>query len=110
MSLADLTQAVFFSPRWLNPKYDKKMYEAAKIWVSQVNQIARDLGTHDDFLYHNFAGGFQDPLTSYGADSVRFMRSVAEKYDHEGFFQTQMPGGFKLGREKVITPGLYVQS
>lgn len=85
------------------------MHEAAKRWVTLVSEAAVRLGTDDEFLYHNFAGGFQRPLATYGSDNIRFMRTVAQKYDADGLFQLQMPGGFKLGREAESARGLYVQ-
>jgi hypothetical protein len=85
------------------------MYEAARTWVKKVSEVALHFGTDDEFLYHNFAGGFQDPLATYGPGNVRFMRSVARKYDPYGFFQVRMPGGFKLGDRAASKFGLYVQ-
>jgi hypothetical protein len=105
-----LATAVFFSPRWIDKRYDERMYEAARTWVNRVLAVALRFGTDDEFLYHNFAGGFQDPLTTYGPDNLRFMRSVARKYDRDGFFQVQMPGGFKLGDKTDFKFGLHVQS
>jgi hypothetical protein len=93
----------------MEARYDGRMNKAAKTWVHQVSTIARDLGTDDEFLYHNFAGGFQNPLSTYGRDNLRFMRSVARKYDPDGLFQIQMPGGFKLDGGDHLRPGLYVQ-
>ncbi|KAM0714147.1 hypothetical protein Q7P37_010296 [Cladosporium fusiforme] len=101
--------SVFFSPRWKDDRHDRRMYTSAETWYSQVASIARGFGKHGEFLYHNFAGGFQDPLGTYGQSNVRFMRSVAEKYDPKGLFQTQMPGGFKLGNMAQAEPGLHVQ-
>ena len=101
--------AAFFSPRWLDDFYDEKMNKAARTWVRRVSTVVRELGSDDEFLYHNFAGGFQDPLNTYGKDNLRFMRSVARRYDPDGFFQTQMPGGFKLGGAEVTNPAFTVQ-
>lgn len=72
------------------------MYNATQTWVQQVDAVARKLGTSEEFLYLNFAGGFQNPLQSYGSASLAFMRGVAAKYDPTGVFQKLVPGGFKL--------------
>lgn len=101
---------MFFSPRWLDAQYDKEMYRAARTWHSKVSAIARRLGTDDEFLYHNFAGDFQDPLGSYGAKNVELMRSVSHRYDPGGLIQSRMPGGFKLGNTLGQKPGLYSQA
>ena len=85
------------------------MHEAAERWVTLVSEAAVRLSTDDEFLYHNFAGSFQRPLATYGSEKMQFMRTVAQKYDAQGFFQHQMPGGFKLVREADSARGLYVQ-
>lgn len=48
------------------------------------------------YLYMNYADGSQDVVASYGNASVSKLRSVAEKYDPHGMFQTRIPGGFKI--------------
>lgn len=49
-----------------------------------------------NYVYLNYAGGFQDPIASYGEDSVRFLKQVARKYDLSGVFQKAAKGGFKI--------------
>ncbi|KAK7984547.1 hypothetical protein PG989_011949 [Apiospora arundinis] len=87
---------VFFSPRWLDQQYDDRMNYVSMAWYSQAKAATVAQGTADDFLYLNFAGGFQDPISSYGPDNVAFLRRVATQYDPQGVFQKLMPGGFKL--------------
>lgn len=87
---------LFLSPRWQDAQYDEIMYNATQTWYQQVDAVARALKTNDDFLYLNFAGGFQNPLASYGNESLDFMQRVATKYDPTGVFQRLVPGGFKL--------------
>lgn len=74
------------------------MYNATQTWYQQVDAVAKALNTDDAFLYLNFAGGFQNPLASYGDESLEFMKGVAQKYDPTGVFQTLVPGGFKLSK------------
>jgi len=50
------------------------------------------------YIYTNYAADFQDPMTGYGLRSLAFMREVSRKYDPQGIFQKQVPGGFKLLR------------
>ncbi|KAJ4386786.1 hypothetical protein N0V93_009684 [Gnomoniopsis smithogilvyi] len=87
---------LFLSPRWQDAQYDGIMYNATQTWYQRVDAVARALHTNDDFLYLNFAGGFQNPLASYGNGSLDFLRGVAQKYDPAGIFQRLVPGGFKL--------------
>ncbi|KAK8058961.1 hypothetical protein PG994_009409 [Apiospora phragmitis] len=56
-------------------------------------------GTDVAFEYLNYADKTQDPLRSYGADNVAFLRAVAAKYDPEGTLRRRMPGGFKIPEE-----------
>ncbi|UPX11163.1 uncharacterized protein EKO05_0001785 [Ascochyta rabiei] len=51
-----------------------------------------------DFTYLNYADRSQDPLHGYGAENVAKIRAAAAKYDFERFFQTRVPGGFKISR------------
>lgn len=72
------------------------MYNATQTWFQQVDAVAKGFHTDNDFLYLNFAGGFQKPLASYGNESLESMKRVAKKYDPNGVFQKLVPGGFKL--------------
>jgi hypothetical protein len=72
------------------------MQQAAKRWVSDVQEISESLGTADPYLYINYAARFQDPLCSYGPKSVEFLKRMARKYDPRGVFQQLVPGGFKI--------------
>ncbi|KAK7935418.1 hypothetical protein PG985_000913 [Apiospora marii] len=56
-------------------------------------------GTDVAFEYLNYADKSQDPLRSYGANNIAFLRGVAERYDPEGVFRKRMPGGFKIPEE-----------
>ena len=53
---------------------------------------------HSPYLYMNYANPEQDVIGSYGSENVEFLRRTALKYDPEGFFQTRVPGGFKVSR------------
>ena len=62
-----------------------------------VDNFAISKGLKHDLVYLNYAGPKQNPLTSYGRSNLKFLKEVAKKYDPQGLFQTQLPGGFKLG-------------
>ncbi|EMD95592.1 hypothetical protein COCC4DRAFT_183156 [Bipolaris maydis ATCC 48331] len=64
--------------------------------VKLVEDITKKEGVYHPYKYLNFAASFQDPLGSYGKKELRKMYRVADKYDPQGVFQTQVPGGFKL--------------
>ena len=61
-----------------------------------MNEIAESMHLLHKFQYLNYADPSQDPLGSYGDENVARLREVSRKYDPAGFFQAQVPGGFKL--------------
>ncbi|KAF2993291.1 hypothetical protein E8E14_000570 [Neopestalotiopsis sp. 37M] len=67
-------------------------------WVHALRDFAAEFGGNQEWLYANYADGSQDPLRSYGAENLDFLRAVAAKYDPDGAFQKECPGGFKLYR------------
>jgi hypothetical protein len=48
------------------------------------------------FNYIGDAAGFQSIYLGYGAKNHERLQAIAQKYDPSGFFQTFMPGGFKV--------------
>lgn len=66
--------------------------------TAATKEAARARDGDLELVYLNYANSGQDPLGSYGADNIQFMKDVARKYDPEGFFQKRVPGGFKLDR------------
>ncbi|KAF5009450.1 hypothetical protein FDECE_4333 [Fusarium decemcellulare] len=61
-----------------------------------IKQYSIEQGGAVEWEYLNYADYTQDPLASYGAENVEFIRKVAEKYDPTGVFQTRLPAGFKI--------------
>jgi hypothetical protein len=74
------------------------VYQKIKASVQNITAFAKSVGGYEEFLYLPYSDASQDPLGSYGADNVRYMKEVAKKYDPEGFFQDRVPGGFKISR------------
>ncbi|KAI5857322.1 FAD binding domain-containing protein [Durotheca rogersii] len=66
--------------------------------TAQVKELSQSLGGDKEFVYLNYAYGFQDPVGSYGAENIQHIRDVAAKYDPTGVFQKRIPGGFKISR------------
>jgi hypothetical protein len=82
---------------------DDSAFATPKIqaWVQALQTFAAGVGGNQDWLYANYADKSQDPLASYGAENVEFLREVAGRYDPDGVFQKRCPGGFKL---PVVVP------
>jgi hypothetical protein len=75
--------------------------KAAKLTKSYGKQIEDFAESVDGLLpwkHLNYAGGFQDPLASYGAANVAKMRAASAKYDPYGVFQTKSSPGFKVSK------------
>jgi hypothetical protein len=64
--------------------------------VKQVKGYTQSVGKASDYLYLNYADGFQKPIAAYGEESVRFLQGVSRKYDGNGVFQKAVKGGFKI--------------
>lgn len=61
-----------------------------------LNEEAERQGQAKRFVYANYAGQSQSPFQSYGEANVDFLRKTAGKYDPQGVFRYDVPGGFKL--------------
>ncbi|TLS25961.1 hypothetical protein PpBr36_06826 [Pyricularia pennisetigena] len=66
-----------------------------------IKNFAVENGADDEFLFFNYADLSQNPLGSYGNKNIAFMEKVARKYDPNGMFQRNMPGGFKLSNART---------
>ncbi|RAH85470.1 FAD-binding domain-containing protein [Aspergillus japonicus CBS 114.51] len=75
---------------------DAAAHRAVRTMAEMVEALARKGGVFLDFKCMNFAGAGQEVLASYGAENVRRMRAVADKYDPEGVWQVLQFGGFLL--------------
>lgn len=66
--------------------------------VEALRAYSASLAGHSTYLYMNYANPGQDVIGSYGTKNVQFLARTADKYDPEGFFQTRVPGGWKVSR------------
>lgn len=103
LGLADRTEPLLvalLSTTWSNERDDALVTEAADALMDVIEKEARELGAFDPFVYLDYAGQHQDPIASYGADSVKRLREVRQKVDPKGVFTFQVPGGYKIPDEK----------
>lgn len=61
-----------------------------------MREYAQSIGEDNDYIYMNYAHNSQKPLRTYGEDNFQEILRAAKKYDPNGIFQDQMPGGFKV--------------
>lgn len=81
---------------WTNESDDALVTQVAQQIVAEINEKARDLGEDFEFVYLNYAMDWQDVIGSYGANNVAKLQSVSKRYDPDGVFQKNVPGGYKL--------------
>lgn len=81
---------------WKNKQDDEKIISTFKGVLDKVDQIAAEKGTASPYKYLNYAWTSQEPIKSYGAENVDFLKRASQEYDPNGLFQKGVPGGFKL--------------
>ncbi|KAF2015241.1 FAD-binding domain-containing protein [Aaosphaeria arxii CBS 175.79] len=86
-----------FSLSWQLPIDNARVEAALKTAEAAIVDLAKRSGLYSEYVYLNYAAQWQEPVKSYGAQNVQFMRGVSKKYDPNGLFQKAVPGGFKLG-------------
>ena len=81
---------------WDDVAADEAVDTAARDFIDQVTQTAQTMGKDNPYLYLNYAASWQEPIQSYGDESLAQLKAVSQQVDPHGVFQTQVPGGFKL--------------
>ncbi|RYP31090.1 hypothetical protein DL767_005934 [Monosporascus sp. MG133] len=105
LGLADRTEPLvvaLLSATWSDVKDDQHVAETASALMDAVDQEARQLGAFDPYVYLDYAGQHQDPIASYGAESVNRLRQVRKRVDPKRVFTFQVPGGYKIPDDKDI--------
>ena len=84
------------SATWSRADDDLIVEDEARRLLEKTRNEARRLGAYDPFVYLNYAGHWQDPISSYGEESLQNIRRVRDTVDPEGLFTYREPGGFKI--------------
>ncbi|KAK4457039.1 hypothetical protein QBC42DRAFT_320204 [Cladorrhinum samala] len=79
---------------WDNKSDDAAAYRAIRSIVSQHQRLVQQQGLYIPFKYLNYADVSQNPIASYGRETVERLWAASRKYDPKGLFQT-VPG-YKL--------------
>jgi hypothetical protein len=83
------------------PEQEAFAYPKVKAWIEAVKKFASTIeGGNLEWTYLNYADRSQDPIKSYGKESIKKMREVAAKYDPRQVFQKLCPGGYKISDVK----------
>ncbi|KAL6230855.1 hypothetical protein BDW75DRAFT_244443 [Aspergillus navahoensis] len=89
---------VLYDYSWDNAADDALFQRLCREAMAELDEYAKSIDKYNEYIYLNYADVTQNPLRGYGDDNVEFIRQVAERYDPDGVFQTQVPGGFKVSK------------
>ena len=84
------------SVSWSDASDDALVVSTGKQLFSDVQREAEARNLFNRFQYLNYAASYQDPISGFGPQSKAQLQAVSRKYDPTGFFQTTVPGGFKV--------------
>ncbi|KAI1805632.1 putative oxidoreductase [Daldinia bambusicola] len=93
---ADALVITLLTVFWRNEADDAKVERAARELFKNIEDDAKRIGAYDPFIYPNYAAPWQDPVSSYGEESLRKLKRVRRNVDPKGVFTRQVPGGFKI--------------
>lgn len=82
---------------WTDPAKSDEIYALNDYMLGNITQYTKSVGAFKPWQYINYAYESQDPIGSYGANNVRFLKKVSREYDPAQVFQNLVTGGFKLG-------------
>ncbi|KAM0326585.1 hypothetical protein ACHAQA_006454 [Verticillium albo-atrum] len=77
-------------------EHESILHDKGVAMTAALQDFARSIDVLLPWQYINYADPTQDPISSYGADNVKFLQQVSAKYDPTGLFQRKMKSGFKL--------------
>lgn len=84
------------SATWEDEADDAKVEQAARALFTGIEDDARKLDAYEPYVYLNYAAEWQDPIATYGKESIEKLRRVSQVVDPKGVFRNKMPGGFKI--------------
>ncbi|KAK8122598.1 hypothetical protein PG984_011268 [Apiospora sp. TS-2023a] len=87
---------VLLTTTWADEKDDPLMESQTRHMFELFEAEAERLGVTNPYVYLNYAASWQDPIGGYGEGNKAFLQDVSRKYDPQGVFQKNAPGGFKL--------------
>jgi hypothetical protein len=81
---------------WDNREDDENIATIMRKVLEKIEGDAKERDTLVPYTFMNYASQWQDPIGSYGAENKAKLQEISKKYDSEGFFQSSVPGGFKI--------------
>ncbi|KAF9891907.1 hypothetical protein FE257_002870 [Aspergillus nanangensis] len=89
---------VLYDYSWDSEADDALFQRLCEEAMAELDDYAKSIDKYNEYIYLNYADKSQNPLRGYGAENIAFIQEVAERYDPDGVFQTQVPGGFKVSQ------------
>ena len=83
-----------FTASWPDEEQDEVANRALSDLADRARELAREKGLLLDYVSASFAGGYQDVLGSYGAESLKKLRAAAERYDSKEYSRPCKTVGF----------------
>ncbi|MCJ1377216.1 hypothetical protein MMC17_000308 [Xylographa soralifera] len=88
---------------WMNLSFgwnlasdDETVFALIVDLIARIEAVTKARNLYDPYIFLNDAWKEQDVMRHYGDDNFAKLKSVSAKYDPQGTFQYQVPGGFKL--------------
>lgn len=81
---------------YTNAADDDTVHAAVEKLFASIDATTKAAGVYRPFKYLNYADGSQAVIASYGPKNNAYLKSVSQRYDPQGLFQSGVPGGFKL--------------
>lgn len=82
---------------WKKSEDDTFMEKSISDFLKDCVDLAARRDLEHRFIFPNYAWPTDDVMEGYGEQRLSILRNVAQRWDPEGFFQTHVTGGFKLG-------------
>ncbi|KAH8652133.1 hypothetical protein BX600DRAFT_471997 [Xylariales sp. PMI_506] len=83
--------------KWVRASDEPIVRREVRRAIEAIDAFAQARGTGHRYRFANYCAEWQDPMRSYGPESLALMRGVSTKYDPDALFQRGCAGGGKLG-------------
>ncbi|KAH8145208.1 uncharacterized protein LAJ45_10769 [Morchella importuna] len=87
---------VFWFNAWTDAKFDSRVASICNDMITKSSRAAKRRDSLHPFQYLNYASKDQDPIASYGKESVKDLTKLQKEYDPMGVFTKLVKGGFKI--------------
>ena len=83
---------------WRDAADDDFVFKTTTQFLETVLHEARKKGLEHRYIFPNYAWPAENVMRSYGDERLAVLKTVASKWDPDGFFQTRVVGGFKISK------------